>query len=102
LSGAKLTELKEANSCASLGVGWVKIFPNCQTWWHMPTIPAVGRLRQEDGESRASLGYITRPCFKQTPPSKKNHTVWNPVESSSEQTLVSDEVKSNVEVLKNC
>jgi hypothetical protein len=42
------------------------------------------------------------PVSNKPPLKKKNHTVWNPVESSSEQTLVSDEVKSNVEVLKNC
>jgi hypothetical protein len=27
-------------------------------WWHTPVIPALGRLRQENHEFEASLGYI--------------------------------------------
>jgi hypothetical protein len=26
-------------------------------WWHMPIVPTLGRLRQEDSEFKASLGY---------------------------------------------
>jgi hypothetical protein len=27
-------------------------------WWHISIIPALGRLRQEDLEFQANLGYI--------------------------------------------
>jgi hypothetical protein len=35
----------------------------------MPVIPALGRLRQEGGEFKASLDYIARPCISK----KKTH-----------------------------
>jgi hypothetical protein len=34
-------------------------------------IPGLGRLRLEDSEFEASLGYIARSSQKQPPPSKK-------------------------------
>jgi hypothetical protein len=33
--------------------------------WSTPVIPALGRLRQEGHEFKASLDYLVRPCLKQ-------------------------------------
>jgi hypothetical protein len=35
-----------------------------QAWWHTPVTLALGTLRQENGEFRASLRDIERPCLK--------------------------------------
>jgi hypothetical protein len=36
----------------------------CQAWQYMPVIPALRRLRQEDLEFKAMLGYVLRLCLK--------------------------------------
>jgi hypothetical protein len=33
-------------------------------WWLISVITAFGRLRQEDGDFGASLGYIVKYCTK--------------------------------------
>jgi hypothetical protein len=35
-----------------------------QTQWHTTINPAFQRLRQEDHQFKANLGYIVRPCMK--------------------------------------
>jgi hypothetical protein len=32
--------------------------------WHIPIIPALRRLMQEDSKFKANLGYIVRSCLK--------------------------------------
>jgi hypothetical protein len=32
--------------------------------WLTPAIPVLGRLRQEDREFKAGLGYVARSCLK--------------------------------------
>jgi hypothetical protein len=27
-------------------------------WWHTPIIPALGRMKQKDGQFKANLGYM--------------------------------------------
>jgi hypothetical protein len=43
---------------------YIKISPLSWAWQFMPLIPALGRLRQENGEFKASLSYKVRPCLK--------------------------------------
>jgi hypothetical protein len=44
----------------------------------MPAIPALGRLRQEDREFKASLVYIVRYCLKKpNQPNKQTNTLPN-------------------------
>jgi hypothetical protein len=37
-------------------------------WWHTPVIPTLMRIRWEDGEFQANLGYIVRPHLKTKQP----------------------------------
>jgi hypothetical protein len=46
-------------------------------WWYMSIIPALGRLRQEDHELEASLGYIVRPCLKKRKRKKSEQIIHN-------------------------
>lgn len=41
----------------------IKVQPSSE-WWRWPAIPAVGRLRQQDGGFEASPDYRIRYCLK--------------------------------------
>jgi hypothetical protein len=38
---------------------------------YVPIIPVLGSLKQEDCKFEVSLGYVVRPCLKQTKPKQK-------------------------------
>jgi hypothetical protein len=40
-----------------------KLKENIQAWWYMYIILALSRLKQEDLNFKASLGYIVRSCL---------------------------------------
>jgi hypothetical protein len=42
----------------------LRIVERSLAWWHMPLIPALRRLRQEDREFPVNLGYIVETCLK--------------------------------------
>jgi hypothetical protein len=42
----------------------------------VPVIPALGRLRQKDCKSEASLGPILRPCLKNTKSKQNPLSLW--------------------------
>jgi hypothetical protein len=46
-------------------------------WWRRPVIPAFERLRQEDREFEASLGYRVMPYLKKKKKKTHNHLVLN-------------------------
>lgn len=37
-----------------------------QEWWHTPRIPAFKRPREMNQQSKARMGYVSRPCLKKT------------------------------------
>jgi hypothetical protein len=43
-----------------------------QTWWGMPVIPALGKLRQEDLKFQANLGYTKKSKQKTQIKGQKN------------------------------
>jgi hypothetical protein len=43
---------------------WNKVFILELVWWHIPIIPAIVRLRQEDCEFQGSLGLGSGPVSK--------------------------------------
>jgi hypothetical protein len=47
-----------------------KMLDVSQVWWLMPVVLPLQRLRQEDPEFHASVGYVARPCVK----AKQNKT----------------------------
>lgn len=40
-------------------------------WWHVPVIPAIGRLKQENSQLEGSLGYVVR-LFKKKRKKRNN------------------------------
>jgi hypothetical protein len=50
-----------------------------QEWWHTPVIPAFQRLRQEDFEFEANLGYTGKSYLKKR--KKKSCAKWKILEN---------------------
>jgi hypothetical protein len=44
----------------------IKIYISSWAWWYRPIVPTIRRLRHEDQEYEASLGYIVNICLKTT------------------------------------
>jgi hypothetical protein len=54
----------KSHPCQKKKKSYLKSPDSNRTWWCMPIVLVFGRLRQEDRDLEASLGYIARSYLK--------------------------------------